>query len=67
MAVSVKEICENVRLAREMFMLGNYESAEVYYEGSLQMISRLILMIPEPIRKNKWQQVRCFKICRIQR
>ncbi|EFA11410.2 katanin p60 ATPase-containing subunit A-like 1 [Tribolium castaneum] len=57
MVVTVKEICDNVTLAREMAMLGNYESAEVYYEGSIQMISRLILMIPEPLRKNKWQQV----------
>nr|XP_023018219.1 katanin p60 ATPase-containing subunit A-like 1 [Leptinotarsa decemlineata] len=40
-----------------MSMLGNYESAEVYYEGTLQMISRLIMMISEPLRKNKWQQV----------
>lgn len=57
MAVSVREICDNVTLAREMSMLGNYESAEVYYEGSLQMINRLIIIIPEPNRKNKWQQV----------
>ncbi|KAK4871877.1 hypothetical protein RN001_016001 [Aquatica leii] len=57
MAISVREICDNVTLAREMSMLGNYESAEVYYEGSLQMINRLIVIIPEPNRKNKWQQV----------
>ncbi|KAK5639527.1 hypothetical protein RI129_012019 [Pyrocoelia pectoralis] len=57
MAISVREICDNVTLAREMSMLGNYESAEVYYEGSLQMINRLIIIIPEPNRKNKWQQV----------
>lgn len=57
MAVNVTEIGENIRLAREMTMLGSYESAEVYYEGSLQMITRLITTIPEPIRKNKWQQV----------
>lgn len=55
--MSVQEICENVRLAREMSMLGSYENAEVYYEGSLSMITRLISTIPEPIRKNKWQQV----------
>ncbi|CAG9855424.1 unnamed protein product [Phyllotreta striolata] len=57
MAVKIKEICDNVSLAREMTMLGNYESAEVYYEGCLQMISRIILMISEPLRKSKWQQV----------
>ncbi|XP_072402742.1 katanin p60 ATPase-containing subunit A-like 1 [Diabrotica undecimpunctata] len=57
MAVTIKEICDNIRLAREMSMLGNYENAEVYFEGCLQMISKLILMISEPLRKNKWQQV----------
>ncbi|CAH0562100.1 unnamed protein product [Brassicogethes aeneus] len=57
MAVTAKEICDNITLAREMSLLGNYESAEVYYEGLLQMITKLISMIPEPVRKNKWQQV----------
>lgn len=66
MAVSVREICDNVSLARETSMLGNYESAEVYYEGSLQMISRLIIMIPEPNRKSKWEQVcRTYSLSRL--
>ncbi|XP_018334050.1 katanin p60 ATPase-containing subunit A-like 1 isoform X2 [Agrilus planipennis] len=62
MAASIKEICDNVTLAREMSMLGNYESAEIYYEGSLQMISRLIFIISDPNRKNKWQQVIPYKV-----
>lgn len=57
MAVSVREICDNVRLAREMSMLGNYTNAEVFYEGSLQMISRLTSVISEPLRKTKWQDI----------
>ncbi|XP_060537173.1 katanin p60 ATPase-containing subunit A-like 1 isoform X2 [Cylas formicarius] len=57
MEVSIKEICDNVSLAREMAVLGNYENAEVYYQGSLQLISRHIAMIAEPIRKNKWQEM----------
>lgn len=58
MAVTGNGICENVTLAREASVLGHYENAEVYYEGSLQMISQLIIMIQEPTRKNKWQQVK---------
>lgn len=58
MNATVKEICDNVTLAREMAMLSNYENAEVYYEGSLQMIHQLVMMIPEPLRKSKWQDVR---------
>ncbi|KAF7271679.1 katanin p60 isoform X2 [Rhynchophorus ferrugineus] len=57
MAGSVKDIVDNVGLAREMTMFGNYENAEIYYQGSLQLMSRFILNISEPIRKTKWQQV----------
>lgn len=57
MDISLKEICDNVTLAREMAMLGNYESAEVYYEGSIQMIHRFIIGINESFRKAKWQDV----------
>lgn len=57
MAVNLKEICENITLARQMALFGNYDSAEVYYEGSKQMIARLLVSITEPTRKNKWQQV----------
>lgn len=57
MAVSVGEICENTKLAREMALTGNYESALVYYEGTIQMIHRLLVTIADPTRKSKWQLV----------
>lgn len=57
MAVSVGEICENTKLAREMALMGNYESALVYYEGTVQMIHRLLTTIADPTRKSKWQLV----------
>lgn len=57
MAVSVGEICENTKLAREMALMGNYESALVYYEGTIQMIHRLLITIADPTRKSKWQLV----------
>lgn len=57
MAVSVGEIGENTKLAREMALMGNYESALVYYEGTVQMIHRLLIMIADPTRKSKWQLV----------
>lgn len=57
MAVSVGEICENTKLAREMTLTGNYDSAIVYYEGTIQMIHRLLMMIADPTRKSKWQLV----------
>ncbi|KOB69168.1 Katanin p60 ATPase-containing subunit A1 [Operophtera brumata] len=57
MAVSVGEICENTKLAREMALMGNYDSAMVYYEGTVQMIHRLLTTIADPTRKSKWQLV----------
>lgn len=57
MAVSVGEICENTKLAREMALMGNYESALVYYEGTVQMIHRLLITIADPTRRSKWQLV----------
>ncbi|KAL1492491.1 hypothetical protein ABEB36_010739 [Hypothenemus hampei] len=54
---SVKEICDNVALAREMTVLSNYENAVVFYQGSLQLIAKLISQISDPIRKDKWQQM----------
>lgn len=57
MAVSVGEIGENTKLAREMALTGNYDSALVYYQGTIQMIHKLLLTIADPTRKSKWQLV----------
>uniref|UniRef100_U5EYR1 Katanin p60 ATPase-containing subunit A1 n=1 Tax=Corethrella appendiculata TaxID=1370023 RepID=U5EYR1_9DIPT len=55
--VSTSEICENTRLAREMAVMGNYDSAGIYYEGVLQMLKKLLMGIAEPIRKGKWTMI----------
>lgn len=57
MAVSINEICENTKLAREMALMGNYETASVYYQGVIQQIHRLLITIADQSRKGKWQQV----------
>ena len=57
MAVSVGEICESTRLAREMALTGNYEQAGVYYQGVVQMLHRLLLTISDHTRRSKWQLV----------
>lgn len=51
------EICENTKLAREMAVMGNYDSAGIYYEGVLQMLRKLLTGISEPIRKGKWTMI----------
>lgn len=57
MAVSISEICENSKLAREMALMGNYDSAVVYYQGVVQEIQKLLHSIDDPSRKEKWQSV----------
>lgn len=57
MAVSLQDICENTKLAREMSLLGNYETASVYYQGVIQQIHRMLGTIEDPGRKLKWQQI----------
>ena len=57
MAVSITDIGENTKLAREMSLLGNYETSTVYYQGVVQQIHRLLGTIDDPVRKMKWQQI----------
>ncbi|KAK2587513.1 hypothetical protein KPH14_003210 [Odynerus spinipes] len=57
MAVSISEICENTKLAREMALTGNYDTSGVYYQGVVQQIHRLLTSIADATRKAKWQLV----------
>lgn len=56
-SLATSEICENTKLAREMAVMGNYDSAGIYYEGVLQMLRKLLMGISEPIRKGKWTMI----------
>ncbi|RXG54791.1 Katanin p60 ATPase-containing subunit A-like 2 [Armadillidium vulgare] len=51
MMVNVQDICENMRLAREMALTSQYGTAEIYYQGVVQQIHRLLATIQEPNRK----------------
>lgn len=57
MAVSISDICENTKMAREFALLSNYETASVYYQGVVQQIHKLLQTIKDPTRKQRWQQV----------
>ena len=46
-----------MQLAREMSLMGNYETASVYYQGVIQQIHRLLSGLDDPGRKMKWQQI----------
>ena len=56
-SISYNEICENAKLARENALLGQYDSALVYYQGLLQQIQKVLMQAKEPSRKQKWQVV----------
>lgn len=54
--MSIKEVSESLKLAREFALLGNYSSARVLYQGLLEQIRRHNLRLPEPSR-DRWTQL----------
>ncbi|XP_044765909.1 katanin p60 ATPase-containing subunit A-like 1 [Coccinella septempunctata] len=50
------EISQNLTLARENTMIGNYQNAEVLYIGTLEMLNRFMKTISEPSRRNHWEE-----------
>ena len=42
MAPSTMDIMDNCKLAREMSLMGNYETSTVYYQGVITQISKLL-------------------------
>lgn len=51
-------INENVKLAREYALLGNYDSAMVYYQGVLDQMNKYLYSVKDTYLQQKWQQVR---------
>ncbi|EDV24698.1 uncharacterized protein TRIADDRAFT_25144 [Trichoplax adhaerens] len=58
MDTTVQDIGENIKLARENCMLGNYDTSMVYYQGVAQQITKYIPQIKEASLKHQWQQLR---------
>ncbi|EDV94789.1 katanin p60 ATPase-containing subunit A-like 1 [Drosophila grimshawi] len=54
---TIEEICENAKLARDMALTGNYDSACIYYEGLQGMLARLLKGTVDPLRKGKWNMI----------
>ncbi|GBP08837.1 Katanin p60 ATPase-containing subunit A-like 1 [Eumeta japonica] len=55
---SIAEICENAKLARDMALTGDYDSASIYYEGLQGLLARMISSTNDPLRKGKWTMVK---------
>ena len=54
--MSLHEISENVKLAREYALLGNYNSASVCYQGVLEQI-KYVFSVRDSSFQQRWQQV----------
>ncbi|XP_059211682.1 katanin p60 ATPase-containing subunit A1 isoform X2 [Centropristis striata] len=55
--MSLREINENVKLAREYALLGNYSSASVLYHGSLEQIKKYVYTVRDRSVQQRWQQL----------
>ena len=51
-------ITENVKQARELALMGDYDDAKVYYSGAVQGMQLILKQVQEPDRKQKWREVR---------
>lgn len=58
LSMSLLMISENVKLAREYALLGNYDSAMVYYQGVLDQMNKYLYSVKDTYLQQKWQQVR---------
>ncbi|MEQ2217805.1 hypothetical protein XENOCAPTIV_023209 [Xenoophorus captivus] len=58
--MSLREISENVKLAREYALLGNYSSASVLYHGLLEQIKKYMYTVLDSSVQQRWQQVNVF-------
>lgn len=54
--MSLREISENVKLAREYALLGNYSSASVLYHGLLEQIKKYAYTLRDSGFQQRWQQ-----------
>ncbi|XP_045355947.1 katanin p60 ATPase-containing subunit A1 isoform X1 [Leopardus geoffroyi] len=57
LSMSLLMISENVKLAREYALLGNYDSAMVYYQGVLDQMNKYLYSVKDTYLQQKWQQV----------
>lgn len=56
--MELNEIVENVKQGREAALLGNYDSATVYYQSVITQISkRLKELNNDPSKRVAWQKV----------
>lgn len=55
--VTTAEICENAKLARDSALIGDYDSASIYYEGLQSMLGKAMIETMDSQMKGKWKMV----------
>lgn len=56
--MSLADLMENIKEARELALLGKYDSSLTYYSGALAQLKKFTTSIKEVDRKQQWQLVR---------
>ena len=56
-AMDYSEIVENTKIGRELALLGNYDTATVYYQSVITQMSKVIRQMTEPSKRVAWQKV----------
>ncbi|XP_057679629.1 katanin p60 ATPase-containing subunit A1 [Corythoichthys intestinalis] len=55
--MSLQEIFQNMKLAREYALLGNYNSASVFYHGLLEQIKKHVYTTRDAHLQQRWQKL----------
>lgn len=56
MSSEMNELLENTKMARECALLSNYETSQVYYQGVLQQVQKILRTVERGAEKTKWEE-----------
>ncbi|XP_064628903.1 katanin p60 ATPase-containing subunit A-like 1 isoform X1 [Lineus longissimus] len=56
--LSMNQISDDVKMAREYALLSNYDTSLVYYQAVIQQIQKFLVTMKDQDRRLKWQKVR---------
>lgn len=54
MTIVMEDLMENARLARELALMGNYDSSGIYYEILVETLQKFMLNMNDPSKKGRW-------------
>ncbi|XP_014670651.1 PREDICTED: katanin p60 ATPase-containing subunit A1-like isoform X2 [Priapulus caudatus] len=66
MASVFAEIAESTQMAREYALLGNYDTAAIYYQSVVTQIQKLLTTIRDSVRKQEWTEIQNKVIIELQ-